>query len=647
MKNKFSILLAIILFNFSFVNAQSSEELFNPILENSIDEVKMRGKKDLIEKTKNDKNFKTIDFVKIGDLSKIQINNVLTFNLPKFGKLSAKISQNEYFDEDNYKLVGEFFGKEHGYIYLFNEGGNVYGHIIVENRTFHIKSIDRKISILVETDKTKQKDKICDGIGALKDNGDTKKSNSSLRVLPCTQVDIIRVLVIYTQSALDAVGLQTIQERVNISIAQFNNAYNSSGVTNTRARLVLAGLELTTFTETTNTAGNGNGQITVGGVTLWNEQHDINRLPTTAEARRVATNSDIVLCLTNANYQAGYGIARAINANYADGFATTEILRIPDQPVFPHEIGHLLGGRHPFGTGNGQDSTPGDAHGYQYTVKFGFLNLGRKDYCTLMCPQMPTDVRRSDRWSNPNIQDSGTATGTTANNNVARNISINTDRIANFRPAVNQIQASIIGNSTISSYGNQTYEAGVSCGAGPYTYLWEKSTNGFNYSQVGTGEFYTTLFYPGSNQFIYLRLRITGANGQNSTAFLTVYIPNGSGARIAAPIENPNFNSETNIDKTLSNSGIQKSNENESIIKVIYPNPAKNNIATAINMTSESQIKIELIDNLGTVIETIFNGISKIGEYTYDANLPKLKNGIYYVKVYSGDKISTKRVIIE
>ena len=305
------------------MNAQNTEELFSIIPEKSIDEAKIRGKKDLIEKTKNDKYFKTLDFVKIGDISKIQINNVLSFNLPKFGKVTAKISQNEYFDEDNYKLVGEFFGKEHGYIYLFNEGGNVYGHIIVENRTFHIKSIDRKISLLVETDKTKQREKICDGIGALKDNGDTKTSSSSLRVLPCTQVDIIRVLVVYTQRALNAVGLQTIQERVNTSIGQFNNAYNSSGTTNARARLLLVGLELTAFTETINTAGNGT--INVGNITLINEQHDINRLPTTAEQRRVATNSDVVLCLTDANYQFSYGIARAINANYADGFATSEI----------------------------------------------------------------------------------------------------------------------------------------------------------------------------------------------------------------------------------------------------------------------------------------------------------------------------------
>ena len=260
---------------------------------------------------------------------------------------------------------------------------------------------------------------------------------------------------------------------------------------------------------------------------------------------------------------------------------------------------------------------------------------------------MPTDVRRSDRWSNPNIIDAGAVTGTVANNNVARNISLNADRIANFRPAPTQIQASIIGNATITNYGNQTYEAGVSCGTGPYTYLWEKSTNGFTYLQSGTGEFYTTAFFPGPNQYVYLRLTITGANGQGSTAFLAIYIPNGTSARIAAPEVSLQPNPEANIDRTTSVSELNESNENESIIKVVYPNPAKNNIATTIKMTSESQIRIELIDNLGSVIETIFNSTSKIGESTYDAKLPKLKDGVYYIKIHSGDKINTRRVIIE
>ncbi len=624
-------LLSIGLFFTSMSIFAQNSELFTVVAQSTTTKMNS-NQKEVTDKTKNDPFLKQMDVVKVGDISKLQQNGELTFTLPRYGKVTAKATRIESYGVDNYKWLGEIKGE--GYVILYNQNGNISGHITVGNSSYQIKALGDASSVLAEMDTKKMAGKFCGGNGALKDNKDTPKSTSSNRVVPCSQLDRIRVLVVYTQRALNAVGLQVIRDRVNISIDQFNEAYRISGVANARVQLELVGVEQTNFVETTGGGTVGGIPINSGGVPV--EQDDIRRLPNNVEARRVTTNADIVVCLVDAGYTFSRGIARAINAQYADGYASCEIRSIPDQPVFPHEVGHLLGGRHDFAT----DVTPGDAHGYEFVVKFGFLNLGRKTYCTHMCPEKPSSTLRSWRWSNPNISDSGTPTGTTASHNVARVVNANADRIANFRPAVTTLNAAISGESYVTTYGTKTYEPLVSCTAGPYTYLWERSYDGFNYFSASSSELYSFTIYPSNKYNIYLRLRVT-ANGQTATAFYTIQIPNGGGARVG--VADSSSVVTTDLENTITeNTEVDASK----LIQVIYPNPTDNQASVKIYVPERQAVTLTILGALGQEIKTVHQGELDKGVHNFNISTQNFTAGQYFVRATIARQSESIKIIV-
>lgn len=421
--------------------------------------------------------------------------------------------------------------------------------------------------------------------------------------------------MLYTQRAVDAVGLPSLIDRLNVSIDQFNVAYSVSSVINPRAQLTLIGSELTTFTER------------ISGFDANDDNNDVIDFANFAANRKATANADIVVCLVDAGYVDSRGRAFAINAqNDNEGFAIVEVRAIPDQPVFPHEVGHLLGGRHH------NDPTSGDAHGYQYEIDFGFLNLGRKDYCTIMCPQMPEEVRRSDRWSNPNVSDGGNPTGTSGFNNVARVIGSNASRIADFRPNTGALGLYVEGEFTVTELGYKTYESVVSCGAGPYTYLWERSNDGFNYFGAETSEFYTFYAYPDGSNSIYLRLTVTSADNRTATTFNRIDFVGYQGSRISA---NDTFTNDKNL-----------GNQN-SLIQIAYPNPTNNQINATIFLSKDDNIKVSMINTQGQEVKSIYQGELSKGNYNFDFSVQNLTSGQYFIKATSTEKSESIKIIVQ
>ena len=78
----------------------------------------------------------------------------------------------------------------------------------------------------------------------------------------------------------------------------------------------------------------------------------------------------------------------------------------------------------------------------------------------------------------------------------------------------------------------------------------------------------------------------------------------------------------------------------------IYPNPARGEFTVTINQYSITEIVIEIYNSLGQkVIEKIIQ--PKSNSINQNLIIDELNQGIYFVKVKTGDQIRTKKLIIE
>jgi len=69
----------------------------------------------------------------------------------------------------------------------------------------------------------------------------------------------------------------------------------------------------------------------------------------------------------------------------------------------------------------------------------------------------------------------------------------------------------------------------------------------------------------------------------------------------------------------------------------VYPNPT----SSLINISSTEQVdRVDLYNPLGQIVLSKTNNLTKL-------NIENLKQGLYVLKLYSGDKSVTKKIIID
>lgn len=78
-----------------------------------------------------------------------------------------------------------------------------------------------------------------------------------------------------------------------------------------------------------------------------------------------------------------------------------------------------------------------------------------------------------------------------------------------------------------------------------------------------------------------------------------------------------------------------------------YPNPASQHVNIPYALESKSDVKFEIIDSKGQVIDLIEMGIQTSGEHEFKYNTSNLASGIYYYTIYTDNTHLTKRFIIE
>ncbi|MBA3901910.1 MAG: T9SS type A sorting domain-containing protein, partial [Bacteroidetes bacterium] len=84
--------------------------------------------------------------------------------------------------------------------------------------------------------------------------------------------------------------------------------------------------------------------------------------------------------------------------------------------------------------------------------------------------------------------------------------------------------------------------------------------------------------------------------------------------------------------------------DSEDVIN-IYPNPAKHFCHIDLDFSTPKKVTIELLDLTGRPVYSYHAG--KISGEQITLNLADFSRGIYLLKITSGDKVATKKLIIE
>lgn len=426
---------------------------------------------------------------------------------------------------------------------------------------------------------------------------------------PCQALTYPRVLVLYTPKALTLAGnLTNLTDHVNLSISQFNSCIYNSGITSAAA-LVLAGVAPLNFTEHPNAMG-GDRDDLIKNVTAQNLRNQYQ--------------ADVVVLLTDGMYGGGdvRGASGTVTLEAEKAFSIVELWCATSHKTFAHEVGHLYGCRHD----DDNSASPSYAEGYK--IKFLGFTVDR----TLMVGNGITGDQAKSRllnFSNPNIQVSGRATGTNDENNAQR-VTESHPIVGAFRPdPANPLNAFVDGPTWVSSPGGKNYELYYSCGSAPYTFSWQYSYDGVNYTLSNTTSDLFTWYFSQS-QKIYLKGTVT-SNGQSATAYITVT------AQLPA---NPYKVSVAGNDTVAPQPELPH--------LVATPNPADDLINVSYNLQSDTQVRLDVLNQSGKVIEILKDdkALNRKGRYSFKMKSKDLSVGAYVIRLITRQGITTCRVII-
>jgi hypothetical protein len=348
---------------------------------------------------------------------------------------------------------------------------------------------------------------------------------------------------------------------------------------------------------------------------------DLNTLVSNPIAQNLRNQyqADLVVLFTDGWYSDGKtrGASKTVTLENNLTYAIVELWHATSKKTFAHEVGHLYGCRH--------DDTPGNpAYAQGYNIKTLGITVDR----TVMVGKSISENQASNRllnFSNPNIQVGGKATGTNNENNALR-VSQSHSIVGAFRPNPSPLfSAYLDGPTYVTTPGGKNYELNYSCGNAPYSFVWEYSYDGINYTTSNiTSEIFTWYFY--QNQKIYLKGTVKG-NGQSVSAFISVT------AQMPSPYK------EGITDKESIDFAVPMLNA--------APNPSSKLMRIGYNLSSDAQVTLEIVNHAGQVVEILVDDEKKSkGLHSHEWITNNIAIGSYFIRLNAGQYQESKQVVI-
>lgn len=79
----------------------------------------------------------------------------------------------------------------------------------------------------------------------------------------------------------------------------------------------------------------------------------------------------------------------------------------------------------------------------------------------------------------------------------------------------------------------------------------------------------------------------------------------------------------------------------------LAPNPAKDVTRVTLDVSSRSQISMQLVDIVGKTVRNLYNGELNAGSFNLDVDVSGLDSGVYLMKVNVNNQLITERVVVE
>ena len=77
-----------------------------------------------------------------------------------------------------------------------------------------------------------------------------------------------------------------------------------------------------------------------------------------------------------------------------------------------------------------------------------------------------------------------------------------------------------------------------------------------------------------------------------------------------------------------------------------YPNPFNNNLKIPINLINDSQVKVDMLDVTGRIVDTIFDGNMKSGENILEWSSSNHASGMYIIRTTIDNKHNYEKTIL-
>ena len=77
----------------------------------------------------------------------------------------------------------------------------------------------------------------------------------------------------------------------------------------------------------------------------------------------------------------------------------------------------------------------------------------------------------------------------------------------------------------------------------------------------------------------------------------------------------------------------------------VYPNPVQSNSTIEVELTQNINLELTIYNQMGQIVETIYNGQMEKGNHTFQMTTEKLPIGLYTLRVQSGDKSEVIKII--